>query len=386
MEELRFVRREDDALIVATEADVEFRLIADEAVIGELRQLSRRGRDTSQVRPREIQQLIRAGKSRAEVAELTGLEEIDIERYEEPVLAERRYILELAQAVPVRTSAAEEAQEEFGAVISERLVGLGAEDATWRSWRDAESGWMIGLDFVSHDVDHHALWSFDHRKNVLSPNNSEAVTLSKQGEVGERLIPKLRAVDSADRTERFEPEAFHAEGDEDADGSGDAPEAEPNHARHGGAAPNVETEDRDVDAEYARRREIDQRAISTTQAETDDLGQTADLLDALRRRRGEREQSQELPLGLDTDDEHASDAERSESDPSNQQDRSPVAHEDAPEQASEPDASREDAPHAPGSSDEQRTDDRERTGRRRRASIPSWDDILFGTRSEDDPA
>src|SRR5690606_34839692 len=45
------------------------------------------------------------------------------------------------------------------------------------------------------------------------------------------------------------------------------------------------------DAEYERRREIDQRAVNTTAQPGSDLSQTADLLDALRKRRGERERS-----------------------------------------------------------------------------------------------
>src|SRR5690606_28076656 len=44
----------------------------------------------------------------------------------------------------------------------------------------------------------------------------------------------------------------------------------------------------DAASEFARRREIDQRAIKTPEPEQPDLGQTADLLDALRKRRGAR--------------------------------------------------------------------------------------------------
>ncbi|MGO1539293.1 MAG: septation protein SepH [Leucobacter sp.] len=415
MEELRFVRREDQSLVVATESGDELLLVVDEHVLSELRHLSRRDRDASKVRPREIQKHIRAGKSRAEVAELTGLEEDDIERYEEPVLAERRYILELAHAVPVRTSTTEEEPQEFGAVIGERLHSLGTHDANWSSWRDEEEGWMISLDFTSHDVAHHAIWSFDHRKSVLTPVNSDAVTLSKQGDVGERLIPKLRAVDNGDKSERFEPEAF----DEDngaAEGSG-AP-ADP-AARHGDEVLNP-ADAPDQDAEYARRREIDQRAISTPNADETDLGQTADLLDALRRRRGEREQNQEFPVqGDDGDSDTASVQNEAVDDPSRQSGAQPqlinMSSADdprgtVPETSIPLDLASVAAPpegagassDAPGdtandsddtSSQQSSTAEHpssdtegERSRRKRRASIPSWDDILFGTRSEDDPS
>jgi len=49
--------------------------------------------------------------------------------------------------------------------------------------------------------------------------------------------------------------------------------------------------------------------------------------------------------------------------------------------AGDPDASESDAQAKPGKD----SADSSKRGRGR-ASIPSWDDILFGTRSEDDPA
>ncbi|MBK0418070.1 DUF3071 domain-containing protein [Leucobacter sp. CSA1] len=391
MDELRLVRREDRSLVVATESGEEFRLIVDDSVLSELRHLSRRGRETSKIRPREIQALIRSGKSRSEVAELTGIDEVDIERYEEPVLAERRYILERAHAVPVRTGNGDPQEEQFGAVIAERLIGLSAERSDWSSWRDEEAGWMIGLDFVSHDIEHRAVWSFEHRKGVLSPVNPDAVTLSKQGEVGDRLIPKLRAVDAAARAEGAAPDDSSETAEHDGSDPGGAEEAP------------IEEHPAEPDrvAEYARRREIDQRAISTTPSSAD-LGQTADLLDALRRRRGEREQELDREQGGSAPDSgsHGSetaapsgsaDATRAGEDATSvplptlgrralgEADRAPAdgAEREDPTRRRDPGAS-QDASSAGKAQPE--------AGRRRRASIPSWDDILFGTRSEDDPA
>ena len=114
MDELRLVRREDRSLVVATESGEEFRLIVDDSVLSELRHLSRRGRETSKIRPREIQALVRAGKSRAEISALTGYEESDIERYEEPVLAELEYIRDLAHGVLVREDTGGDEPQRFG--------------------------------------------------------------------------------------------------------------------------------------------------------------------------------------------------------------------------------------------------------------------------------
>lgn len=417
MDELRFVRREDLALIVANEADEEFRLIVDDTVLSELRHLSKRDRDGSRVKPREIQALIRAGKSRAEVAELTDLDEADIERYEEPVLAERRYILELAQDVPVRTDANDDTDQRFGAVIAERLIGLGSEASEWSSWRDEETGWMIGLDFISHDIAHRAVWTFAHRKGTLSPINPDAVTLSKQGDVGDRLIPKLRAVDSTEKSNRFDSGAFDDSQlplDVESEQPGIAsPEAGEKPADDPGA-PSSSVGDADapapsladVNAEYERRKEIDQRAIKTDELQQVDLSQTADLLDALRKRRGEREQhARSSDTGV-----HPASVSGAES--SSESEEAPAVQ-PAPEAPSDSngqaaprsiwsasgvtggqrssgapiiDTTPEPAPAPASKGEEKPATKPEQGGRKGRASIPSWDDILFGTRSDEDPA
>lgn len=389
MEELRLVRRDEQSLVVASESGEEFRLVVDDTVLAELRHLGRKARTGPRVNPREIQSLIRAGKSRSEVAEIVGVEEEVIERYEEPVLAERRYILERAQAVPVRTDPVRVGQEDsgeeperFGAVIGERLIALSAEIPEWSSWRDEEAGWMIALEFISHDVEHRAVWSFEHRKQILAPLTPDAVSLSKQGDVGDRLIPKLRAVDSGEAgpAGRFDAETFAGE-----------QAAEP-EAPVADAEPPVEAEKAPLDpeAEYERRRGIDQRAINTPQPELTDLGQTADLLDALRRRRGERDQALRESAQQATETADESDPAPEPGAPRDEapterlaavRGLAPAAIPERTAPAESPKSTETSQPEAAPADDQGR-----QGSRKRRASIPSWDDILFGTRSEDDPA
>ena len=467
MNELRFVRREERSLILATENDDEFRLVIDDLLISELKHASRKEREgTTRVRPREIQSLVRAGKTRAEIAELTGLEESDIKRYEEPVLAERRYILERAHAVQVRTETSDESNQKFGEVIAERLVGLEAEASEWAAWRDEETGWLISLEFISHDVAHKALWAFDHRKQTLAPVNTDAVNLSKQGEVGDRLIPKLRAVDNRDRTSQFAPVNDAPEAPQTPSG-GAAPAtpavptaAEPPQKPHtpvvtpppasvapvAAATPASPTAPGpiaplDANAEYARRREIDQRAIKSEDSGPVDFSQTADLLDALRRRRGERKlaEAQEPddtattpistpPTAAPTNP--ASITPQLVPENTDPQASAPAASEPASQAAADLEgapvrslkkprsiwggagvasgvtsanqrgagsgpqapASPSPSPAAQGSSapsdgtGEAAPTGDPRAAKKGRASIPSWDDILFGTRSDEDPS
>ena len=410
MQELQFARREDDALIVTNDAGEQFRIAIDEYLISEMKQVARPTRSGPRVKPREIQSLIRAGKTRAEVVAATGADESDVERHEGPVLAERQHILDSALVVPVRAQGEqdEDTPQTFGGVINARLSGLGSDGVQWTAWRDPADGWMISLTFRSREVDHKAIWSFEHRKAILAPLTSDAVTLSQQGEVGDRLIPKLRAVDSPGRTERFDSGAFDPnalypddsveqsplaattplprgvagvgpdEGDQSPTGEV-APNSVPS-ARDAAAAAIAARDDVSAETAYERRQEIEQRAITSREEAPADLGQTADLLDALRRRRGERESARPerepeaapLPRLRSAHDLTPASAP-------------PIAEENAPAPAEAPQSvaplvtKRDPAPvPAPPSEPS--------GGKKRRASIPSWDDILFGTRSEDDPA
>lgn len=440
MDELRVVRREDGSLILANELGEEYRLAIDEALVQEARLALPRATSSVPVRPREIQALLRAGKTRAEVAAETGLEEGDVERFEEPVRAEKRYMLDLAHAVVVRTDPAQSGgspsanaddDQRFGQVIAERLVALGNTTSEWRSWRDEETGWLIGLTFDSRDDMHDAIWSFDHKKRVLSPLTLDATNLSKLGEIGDRLIPKLRAVDNAQQ-ERQEQAPF------DPDGLlAPTEEVEPLPRDAAPPADEANAEPENPDAEYERRREIDHLAIKTTGDEAQDLSQTADLLDALRRRRGERSREaeatttaaesddSELPSGGAAIDalgltpaapeqrrgaganiwgtagvsgEAASSTDRDadtaqlravpraapDTAPSAEPTRAgePAAERNEPAPADVTDGRGEAKPEKDAKSEKRDA----RAAKRGRSSIPSWDDILFGTRSDDDPA
>lgn len=408
MQELQFARREDEALIVTNDAGEQFRIAIDEYLISEIKQVTRPQRTGPRVKPREIQAMIRAGKSRAEVVAVTGADESDVERHEGPVLAERQYIMDSALIVPVRAQGetSEETPQTFGAVIDDRLLGLGAERVEWTAWRDDSEGWMISLTFTSRDVDHQAIWTFEHKKSILAPLTSDAVTLSQQGDVGDRLIPKLRAVDSPGRAERFDsgvfdPTSLRADLASPADTElatttplpverasvastdsesnvEDASSPEAVASREGATRDDVSAE-----TAYERRQEIDQRAISSHAEAPADLGQTADLLDALRRRRGERESARPerdsgadpLPRILNSAESNAAHEVKSASE------QEPVSP--TPEAAAAsvtPLGSKRSAMPAPAPAADTNA------GKKRRASIPSWDDILFGTRSEDDPA
>ncbi|GAA3021641.1 septation protein SepH [Microbacterium dextranolyticum] len=341
MEQLKVIGIEEGVLVVATEAGERFAVPVDDTLRTQLRRLQRSEEPrTVRPSPREVQAHIRSGMSAAEVAELLGARLEDIQRYEGPVLAEREHVVSQALAVPVLIGGELDpgAQPTFGTAVRAKLADAGASGERWTSWRE-ETGWMIKLEFTANEVDHDARWSFDPRRSTLSPQNSDATQLSRQGSLPEGLIPRLRALDSTSPVKdssRFDSGAF---GPRRID---PAAEIVSHEAR--GSVPA---------AQEAAIKRAPERGVTSAD--------TADLLEALRRRRGVREPMPDEPT---TDAPHSSPALLDALEPGYEPaEAAPVAPAD--------DAAREDA----GAPDAAR--------RKGRTSMPSWDEIVFGARTED---
>ncbi|WP_194419642.1 septation protein SepH [Microbacterium abyssi] len=348
MENVTIVGTEDDLLILATGSGERFALAIDDVLQREIRRARRRNADESprvNVSPREIQAHIRSGLSAAETAEMLGIGVEDVARFEGPVLAEREHIVGQALAVPVLIGSEVEpdAQPTFGAAIRAKLADLNASAERWASWKE-DSGWIVKLEFTAAEVSHDARWGFDPRHSALSPLNADATQLSRQGSLPEGLIPRLRAVEGARQESPYKDDSRF-------DSGAFGPRLLP--AQETAVDEPVLPERSDPAAQNAAtNRAPDQ---STTSPET------ADLLEALRRRRGQRESA---PLVSDFDDaEQSSHAS------------SPIALFDSLGSDDDDDDERDEKP----AQEPQDTSGR----RRRRNAMPSWDEIVFGARTDD---
>lgn len=354
MENVTIVGTEDDLLILATGSGERFALAIDDVLQREIRRARRRhtaDEPRVMVNPREIQAQIRSGLSAAETAELLGIGVEEVARFEGPVLAEREHIISQALAVPVLIGSEVEpdAQPTFGTAVREKLASLSAEAERWASWKD-ESGWIVKLEFTASAVEHDARWSFDPRSSTLAPLNSDATQLSRQGSLPEGLIPRLRAVD-AEKAES--PYKDRSRFDSGAFGPRRLPDPEPE------ASEPVTPERSDPAAQNA--------AINRAPDESTTSAETTDLLEALRRRRGQRE-SAPSPADAVTEDVQ-SDAS------------TPISLFEALEQDDDPD---QEAPRSPESAAPVAPEQPDTGNRRkRRNAMPSWDEIVFGARTDD---
>ncbi|MGW2563182.1 septation protein SepH [Streptomyces sp. NPDC001514] len=132
----------------------------------------------SHLRPRDIQARIRAGASAEEVAQLAGIPVDRVRRFEGPVLAERAFMAERARKTPVRRPG-ENTGPQLGEAVQERLLLRGAEKDTvqWDSWRRDDGTWEVLLVYRVAGEPHSASWTYDPPRRLVQAVDDEARAL-----------------------------------------------------------------------------------------------------------------------------------------------------------------------------------------------------------------
>ncbi|MFD3511673.1 septation protein SepH [Streptomyces sp. NPDC058657] len=132
----------------------------------------------SHLRPRDIQARIRAGASAEEVAQMAGIPVDRVRRFEGPVLAERAFMAERARKTPVRRPG-ENAGPQLGEAVQERLLLRGADKETvlWDSWRRDDGTWEVLLVYRVAGEPHSASWTYDPPRRLVAAVDDEARSL-----------------------------------------------------------------------------------------------------------------------------------------------------------------------------------------------------------------
>jgi hypothetical protein len=133
----------------------------------------------AQLRPRDIQARIRSGQTAEQVSDLAGIPLERVRRFEGPVLAERAFMAERAQNTQVRR-AGETHGPKLGDVVRERLAQREPDhDSTqWDSWRREDGVWTVRLSFRIGGLPYDATWAFDPPRRLVTPADDEARLLS----------------------------------------------------------------------------------------------------------------------------------------------------------------------------------------------------------------
>lgn len=186
MPELRVVAVSNDGtrLVLKAADSTEYTLPIDErlraAVRGDRPRLGQIEIEVeSHLRPRDIQARIRAGATAEEVAQLAGIPVDRVRRFEGPVLAERAFMAERARKTPVRRPGENAAGPQLGEAVQERLLIRGAEKDTvqWDSWRRDDGTWEVLLVYRVAGEPHSASWTYDPPRRLVQAVDDEARSL-----------------------------------------------------------------------------------------------------------------------------------------------------------------------------------------------------------------
>jgi len=353
----------EDGAIVASDVDgAEYRIAVDDVTLSRLRRPSPSAPEV-RVSPREIQTQLRAGLTRDEVAELTGASLDDVARFEGPVLAELEHIINSALALPAfsEDSQGDDRSVTVGARVRTQIDNAGGTDERWASWRNPQGEWHVKCTFRAGGVEHEGRWTFEPKHHLLTPLNDEAANLLANQAFTSGLIPRLRAVDGKPRRNTGANKRLTDVAPSIPDEA--APEAVVEAVSDAVTEIIVEAVAETIDIvshavladEAAHVATIEEAVSESSGAQTDAAPTpTADLMAALRKRRSE---NQDAPAWL-------ADAASSDSDRKR------------PASITDELAEMQNSP----------TGKTSRTGssRRNRAQMPTWDEIVFGTKVDDD--
>jgi hypothetical protein len=183
MQDLTLVGLNEDRtkLLLVSDAGEEYTLAADAKLLAALRgDHARLGQleiqMESTLRPRDIQARIRAGDSPETVAAAAKTTVDRIMGFATPVLAERAHIAERAQQSSVRRKAGEGPARLLGDAVSDRLRerNIDPETVEWDSWRRDDGRWMLVADYRSGENPHHAEFIFDVPGRYVVADDDEA--------------------------------------------------------------------------------------------------------------------------------------------------------------------------------------------------------------------
>ncbi len=172
-------------LLLVSDAGVEFTLDVDARLRAALRgDHARLGQleieMDSALRPRDIQARIRAGHSPETVAAAAQTSVDKIMPYAAPVLAEREHIAQRAQRASIRRPSAGATAATGTRTLGDAVAAhLRAHDVdpghvTWDAWRREDGRWSLRADYACPDRSGQAAFTFDAPGNYVSADDEHA--------------------------------------------------------------------------------------------------------------------------------------------------------------------------------------------------------------------
>jgi hypothetical protein len=154
----------------------------------------------SALRPRDIQARIRSGHTPEEVAAAAQVPVDKIMGYAVPVLAERQHVAEVAQRSPVRRRGSEGTVRRLDDMVRERLGtrNVPTDSVDWDSWRRDDGRWSLQLTYRSGERTRSAMFVYDATGRYSVADDDEARWLTGEKQLT-RKGPQPRVGGSGER-------------------------------------------------------------------------------------------------------------------------------------------------------------------------------------------
>lgn len=156
-----------------------------------------RPRVASKLTPKEIQSLLRRGKSEEEVAGLAGTDLEWVQRFSFAILAERAGVIEAVRSArltkPRLGVSAKTIGEAVRASVEAKRIQMSTEDieAAWRAVR-TNGSWRVSFEYFSRGQKRIAEYSFDPASRTVEPLNDLAMDIGwRSGEQNKPAGPKV---------------------------------------------------------------------------------------------------------------------------------------------------------------------------------------------------
>jgi Protein of unknown function (DUF3071) len=334
---------DDDGTEYTTPADDRLRaaLRGDRARLGQLEIEM-----DSVLRPRDIQARIRAGDSPDVVAAMAQVPVEKIMPFCLPVLAEREHIAELARRSHVRRKNTDGPARRLSDLVAERLRSRNVDPdaAVWDAWRRDDGRWTVQAAYNSGERQRSAQFVFDAMGRYCTADDDEARWLTGERQATRKGPQPREPLPGERRLSSVPPD--------------------------GGQLSLTDAEEDTSDDLTAVVR-----AVHEQEADADD----ADAVPS--RPAGEVPELSQAPTSdVDPEEDAGRLSEPAGAQPASGTGPAPVAGVDADDAAEVGDIGDGPAPQSAEPATEATAGSRKR---RRRPSMPSWDEIMFGKGKED---
>lgn len=181
--DLAFVALSDDGrrLVLASHEGQEFTLAVDAPLAVALRGATSRTAPLEKpmesiLRPRDIQARIRAGESPETVAAAAQTSLDKVMAYATPVLAERAHVAERAQRASARRRGGDGPARVLGEAVAEQLrtAGTDPDTAAWDAWRRDDGRWTVTAQVTAGGRPRTGVFTFDAPGRFVVPEDDDA--------------------------------------------------------------------------------------------------------------------------------------------------------------------------------------------------------------------